>query len=134
LNEDKFWKTHMTRAADCEQSLGRKVGFDTTSARFTHNQVFYKHNYKREIPGPGVYQEPIEQNSRPKTHGQPRSKGIKYGVVFNTSEKRFTGKGANSIYVTGDTANIVGPGSYINNEGSMIKKSFNMSMENSYFV
>ena len=55
-------------------------------------------------------------------------------MVFNTSEKRFKAKGLNSIYHVTQTQPIVGPGSYINNEGSMIKKSFNMSMENSYFV
>lgn len=54
--------------------------------------------------------------------------------MFNTSEKRFKAKGFNSIYNPGGTQAIVGPGSYINNEGSMIKKSYNMSMENSYFV
>ena len=56
LNNDRFWATHQTRATDCEQILGRKVGFDATSPRFNYNQVFYQHNYKREIPGPGVYQ------------------------------------------------------------------------------
>ena len=59
---------------------------------------------------------------------------MKYSVVFNTSEKRFKGKGMTSFYHGGQTQPVVGPGSYINNEGSMIKKSFNMSMENSYFV
>jgi hypothetical protein len=68
LDNDKFWQTHQTRASDCEQVLGRKVGFDTTSARFAYNQVFYKHNYKREIPAPGMYQDQIEQGQRPKTH------------------------------------------------------------------
>ena len=76
----------------------------------------------------------MEEANRPKTFSQPRSKNIKYQVVFNTSEKRFKAKGLNSIYHVTQTQPIVGPGSYINNEGSMIKKSFNMSMENSYFV
>ena len=58
---------------------------------------------------------------------------MKYAVVFNTSEKRFKGKGT-GIYKASGTQAVVGPGSYINNENSMIKKSFNMSMEHSYFV
>jgi len=129
-----MWTTHQARAQDAEQVLGRKVGFDATSPRFHYNNVFYQHSYKREIPGPGVYQVPLEHENRPKTFSQPRNKNLKYSVVFNTSEKRFKGKGFNSFYHAGQTQPIVGPGSYINNEGSMLKKSFNMSMENSYFV
>lgn len=37
INNETFWKTQQTRAADCEQVLGRKVGFDSTSARFSYN-------------------------------------------------------------------------------------------------
>ena len=62
-------------------------------------------------------------------------KQLKYnGVVFNTSEKRFRPKGDASIYHQKGTQPIIGPGSYVNTENSMIKKSFNMSMEHSYFV
>jgi hypothetical protein len=64
-----------------------------------------------------------------------RNKNLKYaGVVFNTSEKRFRPKGIASIYHGTGTQAIIGPGSYVNTDNSMIKKSFNMSMEHSYFV
>ena len=56
------------------------------------------------------------------------------GVIFNSSERRFKAKGQNSFYHAGATQHNLGPGTYINNEGSMLKKSFNMSMEHSYFV
>ena len=56
------------------------------------------------------------------------------GVVFNTSEKRFRGKADASIYHQTGTQPIIGPGSYVNTDNSMIKKSYNMSMEHSYFV
>jgi len=59
---------------------------------------------------------------------------LKYAVVFDTCEKRFKPKGQTSFYHSGSTQPVVGPGSYINNENSMIKKSYNMSMEHSYFL
>ena len=65
---------------------------------------------------------------------QPRSKHLKYAVVFNTSEKRFRPKATASIYQPTGTQTIIGPGSYVNNDNSFIKKSYNMSMEHSYFV
>jgi len=34
----------------------------------------------------------------------------------------------------GGTGPTLGPGAYINNDNSMIKKSYNMSMEHSYFL
>ena len=51
-----------------------------------------------------------------------------------STEKRFKTKGMNSIYNCGATKATVGPGSYQNVEGGMIKKSYNMSVEHSYFV
>ena len=87
------------------------------------------------MPGPGLYQDSMKGQSRPQTFSQPRNKHLKYAVVFNTSEKRFKAKGpGQGIYRDSGTQAVVGPGSYINNENSMIKKSFNMSMEHSYFV
>jgi hypothetical protein len=71
---------------------------------------------------------------RPNTYSQPRNKNLKYAVVFNTCEKRFKNKGINSYIYQPGTTQVVGPGSYINNENSMLKKSFNMSMEHSYFL
>jgi len=40
----------------------------------------------------------------------------------------------NSFYHTGSTNPELGPGAYPNVGPSFIKKSFNMSMEHSYFV
>ena len=68
------------------------------------------------------------------TMNQPRNKHLKYAVVFNSSEKRFKPKAGTSIYQPVGTQPIIGPGSYVNTENSFIKKSFNMSMEHSYFV
>jgi len=65
---------------------------------------------------------------------QTRSKHLKYSVVFNSSERRFRPKGGSSIYQPSGTQPIIGPGSYVNTENSFIKKSYNMSMEHSYFV
>jgi hypothetical protein len=50
---------------------------------------------KLEVPGPGKYQEPDEEQpyGRPKTYSQPRNKHLKYAVVFNTCERRFKNKG-----------------------------------------
>ena len=55
-------------------------------------------------------------------------------VVFDSTEKRFKQKGMQSFYHAGSTAPILGPGSYVNTVNSLVKKSFNMSMEHSYFV
>ena len=81
------------------------------------------------MPGPGKYQE-----GRPQTDNQPRNKNMKYAVVFNSCERRFKNRGFNSYVYQPGTAAVVGPGSYISNENSMVKKSFNMSMEHSYFL
>lgn len=86
------------------------------------------------MPGPGQYTDGLKKGERPKTFNQPRNKHLKYAVVFNSCEARFKAKGMQSIYSDKGTQPIVGPGSYINNENSLIKKSFNMSMEHSYFV
>ena len=55
-------------------------------------------------------------------------------IVFGATEKRFRPKGTASIYHGTGTQPIIGPGSYVNTDNSFIKKSFNMSMEHSYFV
>jgi hypothetical protein len=55
INNEKLWETHQQRAQDYEKVLGLKLGFDATSPRFNYNQVFYAHNLKREVPGPGLY-------------------------------------------------------------------------------
>lgn len=85
------------------------------------------------MPGPGLYQGNGKNGGRPQTFNQPRNKHLKYAVVFNSSEKRFKSKGQ-GIYQVSGTQPVCGPGAYLNNENSMIKKSFNMSMEHSYFV
>ena len=71
---------------------------------------------------------------RPDSFNQARNKKLKYSVVFDTTERRFKTKGQNSLYHLGSTQPVVGPGSYVNNENSFIKKSYNMSVEHSYFV
>ena len=137
IKDPDVWREHRTRASDYEQIAGKRVGFDQTSPRFNYNQVFYGQSLKLEVPGPGLYQDSRSQDARrPKTMNQNRNhKQLKYnGVVFNTSEKRFRPKGDASIYHQKGTQPIIGPGSYVNTENSMIKKSFNMSMEHSYFV
>ena len=57
-----------------------------------------------------------------------------FSAVFDTQEKRFKAKGLQTYNHQAGTTGAVGPGSYINLENSMIKKSFNMSMEHSYFL
>lgn len=90
----------------------KNVGFTATSPRFTHNQVFYGEKLKY-TPGPGDYN---SRGNRPKTYSHNRGVGRKY-------------QGFNS-YVSGKgTNNGVGPGSYISTECTMIKKSYNMSLE-----
>ena len=59
---------------------------------------------------------------------------MKMSTGFNQSEKRFRAKGNASIYQPRGTQPVIGPGSYLNTENTFIKKSFNMSMEHSYFV
>jgi hypothetical protein len=138
LNKGPDW-TKKTRANDYEAFAGKRVGFDATSPRFNYNQAFYGQSLKFEVPGPGQYAEPNlvavgVGASRPTTQSQPRNKNLKYAVVFNTCERRFKGKGFNSYFYQPGTTQQVGPGSYITNDNSMLKKSFNMSMEHSYFL
>lgn len=132
LHKGPQW-TKQTRANDYEAYAGKKVGFDATSPRFNFNQVFYGQSLKFEVPGPGQYQEQPGAE-RPNTYSQPRNKNLKYAVVFNTCERRFKSKGINAYQHQPGTAINIGPGSYISNENSMVKKSFNMSMEHSYFL
>lgn len=125
-----------TRAKDFESLMNKKVGFDATSPRFTYNQIFYGQKLPF-TPGPGQYDQRRKRTlkGRPNTFSQPRNKNLKFAVVFNSCEKKF--KGGNNSYVANKgTAKNIGPGSYYSGpEGnSMIKKSFNMSMEHSYFV
>ena len=136
IKDPDVWRDNRTRASDYESIAGKRVGFDATSPRFNYNQVFYGQSLKLEVPGPGLYKDGLAVDARrPKTMNQPRNKQLKYaGVVFNTSEKRFRAKGDASIYHQKGTQPIIGPGSYVNTDNSMIKKSFNMSMEHSYFV
>jgi len=55
-------------------------------------------------------------------------------VVFDTTERRFKNRGITSYFHQGSTQPVIGPGSYGNLENSLIKKSYNMSVEHSYFV
>ena len=72
---------------------------------------------------------------RPGTFQQPRSRTMKQSLaVFDSQEKRFRPRGLQTYNIQAGTNNQVGPGSYVNLENSMIKKSFNMSMEHSYFL
>lgn len=76
---------------------------------------------------PGTFQGP-----RGKSHSTKSS--LKSSAVFDCQEKRFKEKGQTTYQHQKGTRGNVGPGSYVNNENSMIKKSFNMSMEHSYFL
>ena len=139
LNKGPQW-TRQMRANDYEAFSGKKVGFDGTSPRFNSNQIFYGHNLKLEVPGPGKYDQGLLVTgtngdlSRPGTYSQPRNRHLKYAVVFNTCERRFKNKGFNSYIHQPGTGQALGPGAYISNENSMIKKSYNMSMEHAYFL
>ena len=63
----------------------------------------------------------------------PRNKNLQWAVVFNSCEKKFK-NGQNSYIKNIGTVGQVGPGSYLNNDNSMIKKSHNMTMEHSFFL
>lgn len=89
----------------------KKVGFTATSPRFTHNQLFYGEKLKY-TPGPGDYQGGA---LRPKSYSHSRGVGRKQAF-------------SNYIQPKG-TNQVVGPGSYISTECTMIKKSYNMSLE-----
>lgn len=134
---DSDW-VKQTRASDFEQQVGKKVGFDSTSPRFHFNQAHYGQSLKFDIPGPGQYTDgqgnPLQIDNRPKTFSQPRNKNLKYSVVFDTTERRFKNRGITSYFHQGSTQPVIGPGSYGNLENSLIKKSYNMSVEHSYFV
>jgi len=56
------------------------------------------------------------------------------GIVFDTTERRFKQKGLTTHFHQHGTNMHVGPGTYGSREGSMMKKSFNMSMEQSHFI
>ena len=78
--------------------------------------------------------------SRPVTQGATARASTKRGVsspsaiVFDTSDRRFKMKGLDTyIHQRGTTQNV-GPGSYNHRDNSMMKKSFNMSMEQSHFI
>jgi hypothetical protein len=73
---------------------------------------------------------------RPGTFQQPRSQkpSTRGSAIFDCQEKRFKEKGLTTYIHQKGTRQNVGPGSYVNLENSMIKKSFNMSMEHSYFL
>lgn len=101
----------------------KKTGFTATSPRFTHNQVFYGERLKY-TPGPGDYA--FDKAARPKTHSKSRGKSNRHG--FNSREMKFH-RGNNSYISSRGTANGIGPGSYISTDCTMIKKSYNMSME-----
>lgn len=76
---------------------------------------------------PGTFQGP-----RGKSQSQKAS--LKSSAVFDCQEKRFKERGLATYQHQKGTKANVGPGSYVNMENSMIKKSFNMSMEHSYFL
>ena len=106
---------------------------------------------KFDVPGPGQYKQAmnydINNSSKPKnkvraatlarpgTFQQPRSKTLKNNMaIFDSQEQRFKLKGLQSYIHQHGTTNKVGPGSYGNLDNTMMKKSFNMSMEHSYFL
>ena len=131
---------------------GKNIGFDQTSPRLHYNQVFYGHSLKFDVPGPGQYQSAQVQSlaktalpknmvrakklARPGTFQQPRSKTMKNNclAVFDSQEQRFKPKGQTSYVHQGGTSTNVGPGSYQRIDNTMIKKSFNLTMEHSYFM
>ena len=115
--------------------------------------MFYGQSLKFDVPGPGQYTNNGKQSEiafsslpknsfrsnktiRPGTFQQPRNNKImrKSFAVFDSQAKRFNTKGMNSYLTQAATASTVGPGSYVNHENPMVKKSFNMSMEHCYFL
>lgn len=139
------------RAPDYEVFSGKNIGFDKTSPRFNYDQVFYGQSLKFGVPGPGYYPpektkeiaiESMPKNktrasnlARPGTFQQPRSKTMKKNMaIFDVQEARFKMKGQGTFNHQAGTNYKVGPGTYGSTENSMLKKSFNMSMEHSYFV
>ena len=125
------WKKQ-TRVKNSELAPEDKdtIGFDRTQARFNFKEVFAGHSLKPDIPGPGQY----ETKVRPKSAGTLGR--CKTAAVFNTKDKRFKTKGTDSLYQTGCTINAVGPGTYEKEGGgtTMIKKSYNMTIEHCFFV
>lgn len=106
---------------------------------------------KFDVPGPGQYRHGLNHEinatskpknkvraatqARPGTFQQPRSKTLKNNMaIFDSQEQRFKFKGLATYIHQHGTNQKVGPGSYGNLENTMMKKSFNMSMEHSYFL
>jgi hypothetical protein len=86
--------------------MGKRVGFEATSARFDINNVFYGTSLKIDQPGPGQYPtQAFTKNCgpRPSTFNQARSKSMKAAVIFNSSDRRFRPKGQTSFYHAGAT-------------------------------
>ena len=130
--ESKPKEVRQTRNKDFEIMCGKKVAFDATSPRFHFNQVFAGQSLKFEVPGPGQYEE--TSTMRPHSINASRSQTRERKAVFSSQERRFKQKGLNSFYHAGATQPIVGPGSYITTDGSLMRKTFNMSMENHSFA
>jgi len=116
------------RASDYDVFGNKQIGFETTASRFHYNQIFHGVNLPF-TPGPGQYAGPTI--SRPKS--VPKNQNTRFTVTFNSGERRFSNNQNNYVKKV-STTNNVGPGSYINTESSMVKKTFNMSLDNSYFA
>ena len=67
IKDTDVWREKRTRASDYESVAGKRVGFDATSPRFHHGQVFYGQSLKLEVPGPGLYEDGIKKDRRPRT-------------------------------------------------------------------
>lgn len=89
---------------------------------------------KFDIPGPGQYPHDSIGSKRPRTNAHQRSKSTKLSVVFDSTDRRFKAKGPLTYFHQTSTNQAIGPGAYINLENSLIKKSYNMTVEHSYFV
>ena len=112
--EGDYWIKEKNKRPYFDQS---KVGFDTTDKRFRFDQVFHGQSLQFHIPGPGHY-----SNIKPKQNVQRPNQIVKHG--FQSAAPRFTTVGPNSK---------VGPGTYDSSKG-MVKRSHNVTMEQSYFV
>ena len=151
LNRPK-WGNH-SRALSYNRIHEHKIGFDSTNARFHYQKPILSSNKQTgNLPGPGSYSfthgntacavSSSDRNRNKKAHAQsfyltakdrPSSvTGIVCLSAFNSSEHKFGNKVSSYRPTTGTSSNL-GPGAYAK-ESSMIKKSYNLTMEHSFLV
>ena len=112
-----------TRALDADMFNRNKIGFDTTSPRFNHHVV--KDYIEKQLPGPATYKPSSEVVGTPKGELNTATK------PFLSTSKKFS-KFESYRPRTGTTKNI-GPGVYQTEQNSLVKRSFNLTIENSFW-